>query len=244
MNISRISPELLRQSKQLGFSDRQLAVYLGTNELVVRCLREEHSVFPFIKQIDTVAAEFLAFTDYLYATYNAVEHDVDFQDRGVTVLGSGVCRIGSSVEFDWRAVRAIRTLRDQGLPTVMVNYNREIVSTDYDEVDRLYFENIALETILDIYDIESSCGIILSVGGQTPNNIVLPLHGQSIKIYGTSPEMIDAAENRCKFSCLLNEIGVDQPQWKELRPWKTPRHFVRRLVTLSSCARRMCSRAQ
>ncbi|KAH9966310.1 hypothetical protein BJV74DRAFT_869500, partial [Russula compacta] len=216
MNISSIGPELLRRTKQLGFSDRQLAICLGTNELAVRRLREEHSIFPFVKQIDTVAAEFPAFTNYLYTTYNAVEHDVDFQDRGVMVLGSGVYRIGSSVEFDWCAVRAIRTLRDQGLPTVMVNYNPETVSTDYDEADRLYFENIALETILDIYDTERSRGVILSMGGQTPNNIALPLHRQNVKIYGTSPEMIDTAENRYKFSRLLDEIGVDQPQWKEL----------------------------
>jgi carbamoyl-phosphate synthase/aspartate carbamoyltransferase len=216
VNIASISLELLRQTKQLGFSDRQLAVNLGTNELAVRRLREEHSVFPFVKQIDTVAAEFPAFTNYLYTTYNAVEHDIDFQDRGVMVLGSGVYRIGSSVEFDWCAVRAIRTLRDQGFPTVMVNYNPETVSTDYDEADRLYFENIALETILDIYDTERSRGVILSMGGQTPNNIALPLHRENVKIYGTSPEMIDTAENRYKFSRLLDEIGVDQPRWKEL----------------------------
>ncbi|KAI9439409.1 carbamoyl-phosphate synth [Russula earlei] len=216
MNILSISPELLRQAKQVGFSDRQLAGYFGTNELAVRRLRQEHSILPFIKQIDTVAAEFPAFTNYLYTTYNAVEHDVDFQDRGVMVLGSGVYRIGSSVEFDWCAVRAIRTLRDQGLPTVMVNYNPETVSTDYDEADRLYFENIALETILDIYETENSRGVILSMGGQTPNNIALPLHRQNVKIYGTSPEMIDTAENRYKFSRLLDEIAVDQPQWKEL----------------------------
>ena len=216
LNISSISPELLRHTKQLGFSDRQLAVCLGTNELAVRRLREEHGVSPFVKQIDTVAAEFPAFTNYLYTTYNAIEHDIDFEDRGVMVLGSGVYRIGSSVEFDWCAVRAIRTLRDQGLPTVMVNYNPETVSTDYDEADRLYFENIALETILDIYDTERSRGVILSMGGQTPNNIALPLHRENVKIYGTSPEMIDTAENRYKFSRLLDEIGVDQPQWKEL----------------------------
>ena len=216
MNISSISPDLLRQSKQLGFSDRQLSVCLGTNELAVRRLREEHSIFPFIKQIDTVAAEFPAYTNYLYTTYNGVEHDVDFQDRGVMVLGSGVYRIGSSVEFDWCAVRAIRTLHEQGLPTVMVNYNPETVSTDYDEADRLYFETISLETILDIYDAERARGVILSMGGQMPNNIALPLHRQNVKIYGTSPEMIDTAENRYKFSRLLDEIGVDQPKWKEL----------------------------
>jgi carbamoyl-phosphate synthase/aspartate carbamoyltransferase len=138
----------------------------GTNELAVRRLREEHGISPFIKQIDTVAAEFPAFTNYLYTTYNAIEHDVDFEDRGVMVLGSGVYRIGSSVEFDWCAVRAIRTLREQGLPTVMVNYNPETVSTDYDEADRLYFENISLETILDIYDTERSRGVIFPWAGR------------------------------------------------------------------------------
>lgn len=225
LNISSISPEFLRHTKQLGFSDRQLAVCLGTNELAVRQLREEHGVSPFVKQIDTVAAEFPAFTNYLYTTYNAIEHDVDFEDRGVMVLGSGVYRIGSSVEFDWCAVRAIRTLREQGLPTVMVNYNPETVSTDYDEADRLYFENIALETILDIYDTERSRGVILSMGGQTPNNIALPLHRQNVKIYGTSPEMIDTAENRYKFSRLLDEIGVDQPRWKELTSFEDAETF-------------------
>lgn len=224
-NISLISPDLLRQAKQLGFSDRQLSICMGSNELAVRRLRQEHNISPFVKQIDTVAAEFPAFTNYLYTTYNAVEHDIEFNDRGVIVLGSGVYRIGSSVEFDWCAVRAIRTLREQGLPTVMVNYNPETVSTDYDEADRLYFENISLETILDIYDTERSRGVILSMGGQTPNNIALPLHRQNVKIYGTSPEMIDTAENRYKFSRLLDEIGVDQPLWKELTSFEEAEAF-------------------
>ncbi|TFK38441.1 carbamoyl-phosphate synthase [Crucibulum laeve] len=215
-NVSSLPAELLRQSKQLGFSDRQVATCVGSTELAVRRLRQEAGIAPYVKQIDTVAAEFPAFTNYLYTTYNAIEHDITFEERGVMVLGSGVYRIGSSVEFDWCAVRAIRTLRDQGIPTVMVNYNPETVSTDYDEADRLYFENISLETILDIYDTERSRGVILSMGGQTPNNIALPLYRQNVKIYGTSPEMIDTAENRYKFSRLLDEIGVDQPLWKEL----------------------------
>lgn len=163
-----------------------------------------------------VAAEFPAFTNYLYMTYNGIEHDVDFDDKGVMVLGSGVYRIGSSVEFDWCAVRAVRTLRAQGIKTIMVNYNPETVSTDYDEADKLYFENINLETILDIYHLESSSGVIIAMGGQTPNNIALPLHRLNVKILGTSPEMIDGAENRYKFSRMLDRIGVDQPAWKEL----------------------------
>ncbi|KAF5347801.1 hypothetical protein D9756_010273 [Leucocoprinus leucothites] len=224
-NISNIPSTILRQAKQLGFSDRQLATCMGSTELALRRLRQEAGVAPFVKQIDTVAAEFPAFTNYLYTTYNAVEHDIKFEDRGVIVLGSGVYRIGSSVEFDWCAVRAIRTLREQGLPTVMVNYNPETVSTDYDEADRLYFENISLETVLDIYDAEHSRGVILSMGGQTPNNIALPLFRQNVKIYGTSPEMIDTAENRYKFSRLLDEIGVDQPLWKELTSFEEAKAF-------------------
>ncbi|KAF8590407.1 carbamoyl-phosphate synth [Ramaria rubella] len=228
-HLATISVDLLLRAKQNGFSDRQLAVYLGSTELAVRRLRQEHNIAPFVKQIDTVAAEFPAFTNYLYTTYNAFEHDVRFNDRGVMVLGSGVYRIGSSVEFDWCAVRAIRTLRDQGLKTIMVNYNPETVSTDYDEADRLYFENISLETILDIYDTEHAKGVILSMGGQTPNNISLPLYRQNVNIYGTSPEMIDTAENRYKFSRLLDKIGVDQPLWKELTSFEEAQLFCNKV---------------
>ncbi|KAJ7280306.1 hypothetical protein C8J57DRAFT_123196 [Mycena rebaudengoi] len=228
-NVSTIAPSLLKQAKQLGFSDRQLALCMGSTELAVRRLRQESGIAPFVKQIDTVAAEFPAFTNYLYTTYNAIEHDVTFNDRGVMVLGSGVYRIGSSVEFDWCAVRAIRTLREEGLQTIMVNYNPETVSTDYDEADRLYFENISLETILDIYDTERSRGVILAMGGQTPNNIALPLYRQNVKIYGTSPEMIDTAENRYKFSRLLDEIGVDQPLWKELTSFEEAEIFCEKV---------------
>ncbi|ODV67048.1 protein URA1 [Hyphopichia burtonii NRRL Y-1933] len=207
---------VLRQAKQLGFEDRQIAKFLDSNEVAIRRLRKEAGVIPFVKQIDTVAAEFPAFTNYLYITYNADSSDVDFNDHGVIVLGSGVYRIGSSVEFDWCAVRAIRTLRENGAKTVMINYNPETVSTDYDEADRLYFETINLERVLDIYDLEQSSGVIISMGGQTSNNIALPLYRQNVKILGTSPEMIDSAENRYKFSRMLDRIGVDQPAWKEL----------------------------
>ncbi|KAI5294958.1 hypothetical protein KEM52_002750 [Ascosphaera acerosa] len=213
---SRMPTTLLRQAKQLGFCDRQLAEFLDSNELAIRRMRIEKGIVPVVKQIDTVAAEFPAFTNYLYLTYNGSESDLDFNDHGIMVLGSGVYRIGSSVEFDWCSVRAIRTLREQGHKTVMVNYNPETVSTDYDEADRLYFENINLETILDIYQLESAGGVIISMGGQTPNNIALPLHRLNVKVLGTSPEMIDGAENRYKFSRMLDHIGVDQPAWKEL----------------------------
>ncbi|KAK3079356.1 hypothetical protein LTS18_005061 [Coniosporium uncinatum] len=215
-NAKTCSPDLLMEAKRLGFSDRQLAKFWKSTELEVRRSRTDAGILPVVKQIDTVAAEFPAFTNYLYLTYNGTEHDVTFHDRGVMVLGSGVYRIGSSVEFDWCSVRAIRTLREQGYKTVMVNYNPETVSTDYDEADRLYFENINLETVLDIYHMENSSGVILSMGGQTPNNISLPLYRLNVNILGTSPEMIDTAENRYKFSRMLDRIGVDQPAWKEL----------------------------
>ncbi|KAI7101141.1 hypothetical protein KC352_g37882, partial [Hortaea werneckii] len=157
---------------------------------------------PVVKQIDTVAAEFPAFTNYLYTTYNGAQHDIHFNDQGVMVLGSGVYRIGSSVEFD---------------------------CTDYDEADRLYFENITQETILDIYELERSSGVIISMGGQVPNNIALPLYRSNVKIYGTSPEMIDTAENRYKFSRMLDRLGVDQPQWKELTSTEEAKEFCQRV---------------
>ena len=215
-DTNTITGPLFRQAKQLGFSDRQLAKFWSSNELAVRRARVEAGISPWVKQIDTVAAEFPAHTNYLYLTYNGKEHDVTFDDRGIMVLGSGVYRIGSSVEFDWCSVRAIRTIRDLGYKTVMVNYNPETVSTDYDEADKLYFETINLETVLDIYQLENSTGVIISMGGQTPNNIAMPLSRLNVKVLGTSPDMIDSAENRYKFSRMLDRIHVDQPAWKEL----------------------------
>lgn len=216
---------MLKQAKQAGFCDKQLAEFWGTNEMAVRSLRVEANIMPVVKQIDTVAAEFPAVTNYLYLTYNGSEHDIAFDDKGVMVLGSGVYRIGSSVEFDWCAVTAVRTLRAKGVKTIMVNYNPETVSTDYDEADKLYFENINMETILDIYHLEQSSGVIISMGGQTPNNIALPLHRANVKILGTSPEMIDTAENRYKFSRMLDRIFVDQPAWKELTSFEEASEF-------------------
>ena len=229
-NTKTIPTDLLQKAKQLGFADRQLAKFWSSNELAVRRVRIDAGITPMVKQIDTVAAEFPAHTNYLYLTYNGTSQDVTFDDYGIMVLGSGVYRIGSSVEFDWCSVRAIRTLRDQGFKTVMVNYNPETVSTDYDEADKLYFENITLETVLDIYQLESSSGVVLSMGGQTPNNIALPLHRLSVKILGTSPEMIDTAENRYKFSRMLDRIGVDQPQWKELTSFEEAAEFCDRVT--------------
>ncbi|KAI9032580.1 hypothetical protein CLU79DRAFT_153031 [Phycomyces nitens] len=226
---ANVPGNMIRSAKQLGFSDRQIANKINSNEMSVRKLRQEYGVTPFVKQIDTVAAEFPAFTNYLYMTYNAVEHDISFEDKGVMVLGSGVYRIGSSVEFDWCAVRAIRTLREKGIKTVMVNYNPETVSTDYDEADRLYFENINMERVLDIYEIEHSAGVLMAMGGQTPNNIALPLYRQNVKVLGTSPEMIDNAENRYKFSRMCDQIGVDQPLWKELTSYDEADSFCNKV---------------
>ncbi|OAA68961.1 Carbamoyl-phosphate synthase, large subunit [Cordyceps fumosorosea ARSEF 2679] len=219
------APSLLVQAKRLGFSDAQVAKFVSSNEMAIRRLRLDAGIHPFVKQIDTVAAEFPAFTNYLYLTYNASEHDVSFDDHGIMVLGSGVYRIGSSVEFDWCSVRAIRTLRATGFKTVMVNYNPETVSTDYDEADKLYFENINQETVLDIYSLENASGVLGAMGGQTPNNIALPLFRAGVKILGTSPEMIDNAENRYKFSRMLDRIGVDQPTWKELTSFQEAKAF-------------------
>lgn len=207
--------ELLR-AKQLGFSDKQIAITCGSTELAVRKLRQEYGVTPFVKQIDTVAGEWPATTNYLYMTYNAAESDVEFPGGYTAVVGSGVYRIGSSVEFDWCAVGCLRELRNLGRKTIMINYNPETVSTDYDMSDRLYFEEISFEVVMDIYDIEKPEGIILSMGGQLPNNIAMDLHRQQARILGTSPESVDTAENRFKFSRMLDRKKILQPQWKEL----------------------------
>ena len=223
-------PDLIRQAKKLGFSDDQLANFWNSAEKKVREIRIEAGITPFVKQIDTVAAEFPAFTNYLYLTYDATEHDITFDDHGVMVLGSGVYRIGSSVEFDWCSVRAIRTLREQSFKTVMLNCNPETVSTDYDEADRLYFETISLETVLDIYQLELSSGVIISMGGQAPNNIALALDLNNVRILGTSAERIDTAENRKKFSRMLDGIHVDQPAWKELTNMEEAEAFCEKVT--------------
>lgn len=244
-------------AKELGFSDRHVAKLIDDTELAVRKMRVEAGVIPFVKQIDTVAAEFPAMTNYLYVTYASTSpailakstpkrstekrvlpslvasrpnevvsrNDIVFNDQGIIVLGSGAYRIGSSVEFDWCAVSGIRTLRSQGYSSVMINYNPETVSTDYDECDRLYFEELSFERVLDIYSLEQASGIIVSMGGQIPNNIAMQLHRQKARILGTTPEMIDGAENRYKFSRMLDRIGVDQPRWKELSSMDDARAF-------------------
>lgn len=213
---STLSAEQLLQAKRMGFSDKQIGQAAKITELAVRTMRKEMGIIPFVKQIDTVAGEWPAATNYLYLTYNATENDIDFPGGYTIVVGSGVYRIGSSVEFDWCAVGCLRELRNLGKPTIMINYNPETVSTDYDMCDRLYFEEISFEIVMDIYELEHSEGIILSMGGQLPNNIAMDLHRQQAKVLGTSPESIDSAENRFKFSRMLDRKGILQPRWKEL----------------------------
>ncbi|PVD23792.1 hypothetical protein C0Q70_17066 [Pomacea canaliculata] len=208
--------DIMLQAKQMGFSDKQIAKAVARTELAVRMARNLQGVVPWVRQIDTVAAEWPASTNYLYLTYNAAQHDLLFPGGYVIVVGSGVYRIGSSVEFDWCAVNCIRQLRKMGYKTIMINYNPETVSTDYDMCDRLYFDEISFEVVMDIYSVENPEGVILSMGGQLPNNIAMDLHRQQVKILGTSAESIDNAENRFKFSRMLDTVGISQPQWKEL----------------------------
>ncbi|XP_059141957.1 CAD protein-like isoform X2 [Physella acuta] len=217
--------DLLLSAKKLGFSDQQIAQVVSSTELVIRKCRYDQNIIPWVRQIDTVAAEWPATTNYLYLTYSGIEHDIDFPGKHIMVLGSGVYRIGSSVEFDWCAVNCIRTLRELGHKTIMVNYNPETVSTDYDMCDRLYFDEISFETVMDIYTLENPHGIILSMGGQLPNNIAMDLHRQQAVILGTSPDSIDNAENRFKFSRMLDNLDINQPQWKELSTYEAAMDF-------------------
>lgn len=204
---------LLKKAKVVGFSDKQIAKRVNSDEMSVRKARKDLGIVPYVKQIDTLAAEFPAVTNYLYTTYNASSDDIDFNDNGTIVLGSGTYRIGSSVEFDYCSVECIRQLRDMGKKTVMINYNPETVSTDYDESDRLYFDELSLERVLDIYEKEAANGVIVSVGGQLPNNIALSLHNNGANVLGTHPSKIDNCEDRDQYSSMLDKIGVKQPDW-------------------------------
>jgi len=222
-SLAALDDELLLQSKKAGFSDFQVARLVmdgdvSSNLLAVREHRKKRNILPSVKQIDTLAAEYPAQTNYLYLTYSGNEHDIDFSadQRSVVVLGSGAYRIGSSVEFDWCSVNALKTVNDEGYRSIMINYNPETVSTDYDVCDRLYFDELSFERVMDIYDLELPKGLIVSVGGQIPNNLAMRLHEQDVHILGTSPENIDRAENRHKFSMMLDDLDIDQPRWKEL----------------------------
>ncbi len=226
-DISNVPDDLFREVKKSGFSDFQIARILfkdrqigATDDeiLQVRNYRKTKNILPCVKQIDTLAAEHPASTNYLYLTYHGEEHDIEFEhdNNSVIVLGSGAYRIGSSVEFDWSSVNALHTIKKKGYRSVMINYNPETVSTDYDICDRLYFDELSFERVMDIADLEQPYGVIVSTGGQIPNNLAMRLFGQKINILGTSPTFIDQAENRHKFSAMLDKIGVDQPEWKEL----------------------------
>ncbi len=224
--------ELLLEAKQLGFADRQIASLKGIEEQEVRFTRTRLAITPFIKQIDTLAAEYPAQTNYLYVTYNGQEDDGEPPSDGrktVIVLGSGAYRIGSSVEFDWCCVNTVRTLRELNYRTVVVNCNPETVSTDYNECDTLYFEELRLETILAVWKKEKPIGIVISMGGQIPNNLALQLHSAGIPILGTSAKSIDTAEDRHKFSALLDELRIEQPEWRELINVDDARTFARRV---------------
>lgn len=217
---SKLTKALMVRAKRAGFSDKQLATLTKSTEEAVRKLRLKLGVSPVVKQIDTLAGEFPAKTNYLYLTYHGTEHDVTPGKKAIAVLGSGPYCIGSSVEFDWSSVEALRTLKAQGKETIMVNYNPETVSTDYDESDRLYFEELSLERVRDITDFEKPAGVIVSTGGQIPNNLAKPLSDSGVKILGTTPEDINRAEDRHVFSSLLDTLGVDQPRWVELSSMK------------------------
>ena len=218
---------ILDEAKRVGFSDPQIASLLKTTERIVRKMRLNHGIQPYVKQIDTLAGEYPAQTNYLYLTYNASEDDISFGGKeSIIVLGSGTYRIGSSVEFDWCCVNAVKTVKKENYRSILINYNPETVSTDYDEVDRLYFDEIRLETIMDIYDKEKPGGIIISMGGQVANNLALPLESMGANILGTSPTQIDRAEDRHKFSTMLDSLGIDQPDWSELTSLEEAKKFA------------------
>lgn len=258
--IDAIAPALLRQAKEQGFSDFQTArCVLGdamtdpeADILDVRARRKALGIVPVVKQIDTLAAEYPAQTNYLYLTYNGTENDVDYlhDHRSIVVLGSGAYRIGSSVEFDWCSVNALMTVKKEGWRSVMINYNPETVSTDYDMCDRLYFDELTFERVMDILDLEQPHGVILSVGGQIPNNLATRLDAEHVNILGTSAASIDNAEDRNKFSAMLDRLGVDQPRWRELTSFDDINRFidevgfpvlVRPSYVLSGAAMNVCS---
>ncbi len=225
-SLQDVGPELMLKAKREGFSDIQIGRVFHTPEAEVRELRHAMGMRPCIKQIDTLAAEFPAVTNYLYLTYNGDCSDITPEQGAVIVLGSGAYRIGSSVEFDWCGVNAARTVRSSGRQAVIINFNPETVSTDYDSCDRLYFDELSLESVLEICDVEHPAGVIVSVGGQIPNNLALPLSKAGIPLLGTSAEHIDQAEDRGKFSAIVDPLGIDQPRWSELRSYSDVEKFV------------------
>ena len=252
--VEAVSPQLLRLAKEQGFSDFQIARTCASprESLAVRARRKSLGILPVVKQIDTLAAEYPAMTNYLYLTYNGSENDISYESdhRSVVVLGSGAYRIGSSVEFDWCSVNALLTVKREGWRSVMINYNPETVSTDYDMCDRLYFDELTYERVMDILDLEQPHGVILSVGGQIPNNLATRLDEAHVNILGTSAKSIDNAEDRNKFSAMLDRLGIDQPRWRELTSLSDIQDFiaevgypvlVRPSYVLSGAAMNVCS---
>ena len=258
-SLKALPLELLKTAKKQGFSDFQIARAIFKDQgdidrhlLEVRKFRKEKGIVPVVKQIDTLAAEYPAQTNYLYLTYNGTANDVNYlgDHRSVVVLGSGAYRIGSSVEFDWCGVNALNTIRKEGWRSVMINYNPETVSTDYDMCDRLYFDELTFERVMDILELESPHGVIVSTGGQIPNNLALKLDAQGVNILGTSAKSIDNAEDRNKFSAMCDRLGIDQPRWRELTSMKDIHQFVdevgfpvlvRPSYVLSGAAMNVCS---
>lgn len=260
-SVNVLDKELLRMAKVYGFTDFQIARAVGLeNELgnmakaglVIRNLRKSYGILPVVKQIDTLAAEYPAQTNYLYVTYAGVNSDIAFErdKRSIIVLGSGAYRIGSSVEFDWCGVQALNTIRKQGWRSVMINYNPETVSTDYDMCDRLYFDELTFERVMDIIDLECPHGVIVSTGGQIPNNLAMRLDAQNVPILGTSAKDIDNAEDRAKFSSMLGRNGIDQPEWSALTSMDDINKFIERVgfpvlvrpsYVLSGAAMNVCS---
>lgn len=238
-SLEELPAEVLRQAKVMGFSDFQIARFVlkptqGNMEkenLQVRAYRKKLGILPAVKRINTVASEHPELTNYLYMTYAVEGHDVNYykNEKSVIVLGSGAYRIGSSVEFDWCSVNAIQTARKLGYKSIMINYNPETVSTDYDVCDRLYFDELSFERVLDVIDLEQPRGVIVSVGGQIPNNLAMKLYRQSVPVLGTSPISIDRAENRNKFSAMLDQLGIDQPAWQELTSLDDVKEFVKKV---------------
>ncbi|MBW9200399.1 carbamoyl-phosphate synthase (glutamine-hydrolyzing) large subunit [Bacteroidales bacterium SW299] len=258
IQLSELPKELLYKAKRQGFSDFQVARaigYQGDMEdgiLAVRAYRKQTGVLPVVKQIDTLAAEYPAQTNYLYLTYSGVANDVHYlgDHKSIVVLGSGAYRIGSSVEFDWCGVQALNTIRKEGYRSVMINYNPETVSTDYDMCDRLYFDELTFERVMDILDLENPHGVIVSTGGQIPNNLAMRLDAQQVNILGTSAKSIDNAEDRDKFSAMLDRIGVDQPEWSALTSMDDINAFIKKVgfpvlvrpsYVLSGAAMNVCS---
>ncbi len=228
--IKNMPVSLMKEAKQKGFSDKQIAILTGSTESNVRSRRKKMGVIPYVKQIDTLAAEYPAKTNYLYLTYNGCCDDIIFKEKKqVIVLGGGAYRIGSSVEFDWCCVNSVITLDSLNYKTIMINHNPETVSTDYDICDKLYFDELTFERVLDICEKENPKGVIVSMGGQIPNNLAMPLHNAGVTILGTSPLNIDRAENRHTFSKLLDTLEIDQPKWKELTSIEAAEEFAEKV---------------